>query len=316
MYRHVTGRALAAQTLESSSGPRALPARARATRAIRRAADPCAPAVSALDDPARGRRGRLRRRRTRAARPRAVSTAGSRRCSTATRCVLCGGCVDVCPTLCLKLVPLSRAERDRRSRCGDRGMPSAPRPTATRTPPSSRTRTVASAARCASSAARSTPSRWSASRSRTHLEDRMTDRHLPPPQARRARVSTPSRCRRRDFLGMAALWSAMRRRSCSRSLGMARLPKAAVLPSPSKKFRVTSPSRSVPGSGVRAAGSLGGRLPGREGVYAISMVCTHLGCIVKAAADGFHARATARASRRNGQRDARAGAASRLPGSP
>ncbi len=23
-----------------------------------------------------------------------------------TRCVLCGGCVDVCPTLCLKLVPL------------------------------------------------------------------------------------------------------------------------------------------------------------------------------------------------------------------
>jgi NAD-dependent dihydropyrimidine dehydrogenase PreA subunit len=24
-----------------------------------------------------------------------------------TRCVLCGGCVDVCPTRCLKLVPLS-----------------------------------------------------------------------------------------------------------------------------------------------------------------------------------------------------------------
>ena len=27
-----------------------------------------------------------------------------------TRCVLCGGCVDVCPTLCLKLVPLSAIE--------------------------------------------------------------------------------------------------------------------------------------------------------------------------------------------------------------
>jgi len=26
------------------------------------------------------------------------------------RCVLCGGCVDVCPTLCLKLVPLSMLE--------------------------------------------------------------------------------------------------------------------------------------------------------------------------------------------------------------
>ena len=23
------------------------------------------------------------------------------------RCILCGGCVDVCPTLCLKIVPLS-----------------------------------------------------------------------------------------------------------------------------------------------------------------------------------------------------------------
>jgi len=28
-----------------------------------------------------------------------------------TRCVLCGGCVDVCPTLCLKLVPLDHLER-------------------------------------------------------------------------------------------------------------------------------------------------------------------------------------------------------------
>jgi formate dehydrogenase beta subunit len=27
-----------------------------------------------------------------------------------TRCVLCGGCVDVCPTLCLKLVPLDVME--------------------------------------------------------------------------------------------------------------------------------------------------------------------------------------------------------------
>ena len=28
------------------------------------------------------------------------------------RCVLCGGCVDVCPTSCLKLVPLSELFRD------------------------------------------------------------------------------------------------------------------------------------------------------------------------------------------------------------
>jgi ferredoxin len=28
------------------------------------------------------------------------------------KCILCGGCVDVCPTLCLKLVPLAEIERD------------------------------------------------------------------------------------------------------------------------------------------------------------------------------------------------------------
>ena len=27
------------------------------------------------------------------------------------RCILCGGCVDVCPTVCLKLVSLDRIER-------------------------------------------------------------------------------------------------------------------------------------------------------------------------------------------------------------
>ena len=29
-----------------------------------------------------------------------------------TRCVLCGGCVDVCPTVCLNLVPLSDLTQD------------------------------------------------------------------------------------------------------------------------------------------------------------------------------------------------------------
>jgi ferredoxin len=27
------------------------------------------------------------------------------------RCILCGGCVDVCPTVCLKLVSIDRLER-------------------------------------------------------------------------------------------------------------------------------------------------------------------------------------------------------------
>ncbi|HWT79237.1 MAG TPA: 4Fe-4S binding protein, partial [Candidatus Methylomirabilis sp.] len=29
-----------------------------------------------------------------------------------TRCILCGGCVDVCPESCLRMVPLSRVKGD------------------------------------------------------------------------------------------------------------------------------------------------------------------------------------------------------------
>ena len=41
-----------------------------------------------------------------------------------TRCVLCGGCADVCPTLCLKLVPLSDLEETPDS-CADASQGSA-----------------------------------------------------------------------------------------------------------------------------------------------------------------------------------------------
>jgi Rieske Fe-S protein len=70
-------------------------------------------------------------------------------------------------------------------------------------------------------------------------------------------------------------------------VGMMRLPKAAVLASPSKKFRVTLPESLAPGQPFVPPGHAVAVFRDDEGVYAISLVCTHLGCIVKNVADGF-----------------------------
>jgi nitrite reductase/ring-hydroxylating ferredoxin subunit len=91
---------------------------------------------------------------------------------------------------------------------------------------------------------------------------------------------------RRDFLGLLAGWST----ACTllfALLGMARLPKAAVLPSPSRKFRVTLPESLLPGEPFVPADRDVAVFRDADGVYAISLVCTHLGCIVKTGADGF-----------------------------
>ena len=64
------------------------------------------------------RLARSRRRRSRSATARSRPAREASRCLDCgvtpvfdgERCVLCGGCVDVCPTLCLKLVPLAELE--------------------------------------------------------------------------------------------------------------------------------------------------------------------------------------------------------------
>jgi cytochrome b6-f complex iron-sulfur subunit len=114
----------------------------------------------------------------------------------------------------------------------------------------------------------------------------MTTRPAPDAPAR-SRLD-PEPVPRRDFLGIAALASAASALLFG-FVGLLRLPKAAVLPSPSKLFRVSLPESLAPGAPYVP--------PGRPvalyrddagGVYAISTVCTHLGCIVRAESDGFH----------------------------
>jgi len=91
---------------------------------------------------------------------------------------------------------------------------------------------------------------------------------------------------RRDFLGLLSFWT-MATTLLFATLGMLRMPRAAVLPSPSKKFRVAIPEALPPGEAYVPPGRTTAIFRDAQGTYAISIVCTHLGCIVKPTPDGF-----------------------------
>jgi Rieske Fe-S protein len=91
---------------------------------------------------------------------------------------------------------------------------------------------------------------------------------------------------RRDWLGLASLWSAGVALLFS-LFGMIRLPKPAVVGSPSKRFRVSLPEALAPGAAFVPPGRSVAIFRDPEGVYAISLVCTHLGCVVKPGPEGF-----------------------------
>lgn len=91
---------------------------------------------------------------------------------------------------------------------------------------------------------------------------------------------------RRDWLGLSSLW-AMGSALMFGLVGMLRLPKAAVLASPSKKFRVALPETLAAGEPFIPPGRAVAIFRDAEGAYAVSIVCTHLGCVVKPNAEGF-----------------------------
>jgi len=91
---------------------------------------------------------------------------------------------------------------------------------------------------------------------------------------------------RRDFLGLAAIGS-MAVTFLFSIFGMLKLPKAAVSASPSKKFNVTLPDALATGEAFIPAGRNVAVFRDADGVFAISTVCTHLGCIVKTSKEGF-----------------------------
>jgi Rieske Fe-S protein len=104
---------------------------------------------------------------------------------------------------------------------------------------------------------------------------------------------TPERSRlepepvpRRDFLGIASLWSSLATLAFA-AVGVLKLPRPGVLPSPSKKFQVVLPESLAPGEPYLPPGRPVVVMRDTEGVFAVSRVCTHLGCIVQASATGF-----------------------------
>ncbi len=96
----------------------------------------------------------------------------------------------------------------------------------------------------------------------------------------------PEALPRRDFLGLASLWAAAGTMVFA-ALGMARLPRAAVISAPSRKFRARLPDSLAPGEPYLPPGRNVALFRDAAGVYAVSQVCTHLGCIVKPSTGGF-----------------------------
>ena len=105
------------------------------------------------------------------------------------------------------------------------------------------------------------------------------------PQEPRSRLD-PEPISRRDLLGLSSLW--MTAGSVLFALvGALRLPRAAVLDSPSKRVRLSLPEALAAGTAFVPPGRSMAVFRDAEGVFAISTVCTHLGCIVKPTAEGF-----------------------------
>jgi cytochrome b6-f complex iron-sulfur subunit len=96
----------------------------------------------------------------------------------------------------------------------------------------------------------------------------------------------PEPISRRDWLGLTSLW-AMAGALLFGIVGMMRLPKAAVLSSPSKRFRAVLPDTLADGEAFVPPGRAVAVFRDAKGVHAISLTCTHLGCVVKPGPAGF-----------------------------
>ena len=91
---------------------------------------------------------------------------------------------------------------------------------------------------------------------------------------------------RRDFLGLGALWSAFAALGTALA-GVARLPKPAVLPGPSRVFKLGDPAQYALGSVSFLENERLFLFRDENGFHAVSSVCTHLGCIVSRDEQGF-----------------------------
>ncbi len=106
-----------------------------------------------------------------------------------------------------------------------------------------------------------------------------------PSQEPRSRLD-PEPISRRDLLGLSSLWMTAASLLFA-FIGALRLPRAAVLDSPNRSVRVSLPETLTEGTAFVPPGRSMAVFRDAEGVFAISTVCTHLGCIVRPTAEGF-----------------------------
>ena len=91
---------------------------------------------------------------------------------------------------------------------------------------------------------------------------------------------------RRSFLSLAAMGSFFTAVGVALA-GVLRLPGPAVLPGPVRRFKIGHPDEFAVGSETRVEEANFFVFRDVEGIYAISGVCTHLGCTVSRSTDGF-----------------------------
>lgn len=109
----------------------------------------------------------------------------------------------------------------------------------------------------------------------------MTTRSAEP----RSRLD-PEPISRRDMLGLSSLWMTAGSLLFA-FVGALRLPRTAVLDSPNKRVRLSLPETLAEGTAFVPPGRSMAVFKDAGGVFAISTVCTHLGCIVRPTAEGF-----------------------------
>jgi cytochrome b6-f complex iron-sulfur subunit len=69
---------------------------------------------------------------------------------------------------------------------------------------------------------------------------------------------------------------------------MARLPKPRVLPEAASRFKVGHPSEYPPGTSQLLPERSVRIVATKDGIAAMSLICTHLGCIIAEGPGGFH----------------------------
>src|SRR3972149_6626466 len=91
---------------------------------------------------------------------------------------------------------------------------------------------------------------------------------------------------RRSFLGGSALVSFFAAVATAVA-GIVRLPKPAVLPGPRRRYKIGFPEDYPIGPPVKLEQQQFVVFHDATGLYAVSSVCTHLGCIVREIESGF-----------------------------